>query len=90
MVSFQLNYIVGILYLYVNPQLLITLCAIGSTIFIALVPWMRSLQAIIGTLVANGVFNGMMDTAGNMFVLHLWGTCSAPFMQGQNQLIITD
>lgn len=68
-------------YSYINTQLLISICCGFSAVFLAILPFNRTLYGLIGTFFANGLVNGMLDTGSNMFLLVIWGKENAPFMQ---------
>ena len=76
-----LSPLVGLTYSLINTQLLISLCCGASAVFLAVLPFNRTLYGLIGTFFANGLVNGMLDTGSNMFLLVIWGKENAPFMQ---------
>lgn len=53
---------VGLFYTYFNTQLLAAICLAGSTVFISVIPFNRTLYGMIGTFFLNGVTMGMLDS----------------------------
>lgn len=76
------SFTIGLTFAFFNPILMLTFCLGGSSIFMAFLPFQRSLEGIIGVLFANGLTNGLYDSCANMFLLHIWGKENSPFMQG--------
>lgn len=75
------SFIVGICFSFVNTQALIAITCGLSSVFLAFLPFNRTLWGLISTFFANGLVNGMLDTGSNMFILVLWGKENGPFMQ---------
>lgn len=71
----------GLVYEKFDSQLTMALfCAIMSTCQ-AVIPWNRSVTQLSATLFAMGLGGGGLDAAGNVWLLHMWGKSSGPFMQ---------
>ncbi|KAI1309029.1 Major facilitator superfamily domain-containing protein 4A [Halotydeus destructor] len=73
--------ITAIAYSYINPMMItfIALVISGATAFVT--PLARQIVMLFTFQLINGIASGMMDSAGNVFCLELWGKENQPFMQ---------
>lgn len=71
----------GLVYERFDSQLTLALfCAIMAA-FQAVIPWNKTVPGLAATLFVLSFGGGGLDAAGNVWLLHMWGKSSAPFMQ---------
>lgn len=71
----------GILIDFVDQQLVLIFSLLITCVSLSAVPWISSLWGIIITFGINGIFSGAIDSVSNIWILHIWGKESPPFMQ---------
>lgn len=72
---------VGLAYSRINLQLAQCLCILWSAAFTFLTPHITTVPILLSAFVLNQMGLGALDSGTNMFLLHLWGKETAPFMQ---------
>ena len=75
--------VVGFIHKRIDPQLFIALLMVIGAILSAWIPWNRSLIGLLISFFLHGGFFGMADVVSNIFIMHIWGKETAPFMQGK-------
>ncbi|CAG2164876.1 unnamed protein product [Oppiella nova] len=71
----------GVVYEHFDSQLSIAFFVLIMTVCNVVIPWNRSIISLSATQFVMGLGGGGLDTAGNVWLLHMWGKKSAPFMQ---------
>ncbi|CAG2115108.1 unnamed protein product [Medioppia subpectinata] len=71
----------GVVYEHFDSQLSIAFFVLIMTVCNVIIPWNRSVISLSATQLVMGLGGGGLDTAGNVWLLHMWGKKSAPFMQ---------
>ncbi|XP_054159965.1 sodium-dependent glucose transporter 1-like [Oppia nitens] len=71
----------GVIYEHFDSQLSIAMLVSLMTVCELWFPWNRSVIGLSVTQFIMGLGGGGLDTAGNVWLLHMWGKRSAPFMQ---------
>jgi FHS family Na+ dependent glucose MFS transporter 1 len=73
--------IVGIIYPKVNFLLALICCMLYSAAFMCYIPHITSAPILLAIFVINQIGMGALESGSNMFILHLWGKETTPFMQ---------
>lgn len=70
-----------LLYRRTNPFLMNSFLLLASAGLMTLTPYNRTLAGLLATLFANGYAIGMVDSIGNLTILHMFGNECEIFMQ---------
>ncbi|KAI1309024.1 Major facilitator superfamily domain-containing protein 4A [Halotydeus destructor] len=71
----------AISYSFTNPMLITFSALVLSAVTTSLIPLARQVVILFAFQVVNGMASGLLDSAGNVFCLELWGKDNQPFLQ---------
>ncbi|RWS06225.1 sodium-dependent glucose transporter 1-like protein [Dinothrombium tinctorium] len=71
----------AILVHFFDHQLCLFTALTAAVALIATVPWNRTLIGMYSNMFFIGIPTGILDSGGNVWLLHLWGKANPPFMQ---------
>lgn len=75
------SFIMGFVYEKLNMQVTAGICMVINAVLTAALPHISDLWTFLVVFSLNGALMGFFEVGANMFIFHLWGRESGPFIQ---------